>query len=52
MKSSRKKLSPTQIEGVSVQPMAKPASRYYWMSKEWQFGPWLMFGLGGIFSVK
>jgi len=38
-----------RIEGVSVQPMAKPATEVIvGMSKDDQFGPVLMFGLGGI----
>jgi acyl-CoA synthetase (NDP forming) len=38
-----------KIEGVSVQPMAKPATEVIiGMSKDAQFGPVLMFGLGGI----
>lgn len=38
------------IEGVSVQPMAKPGVEIIMgMSKDAQFGPVLMFGLGGIF---
>jgi len=37
------------IEGVSVQPMARPATEVIiGMNKDEQFGPVLMFGLGGI----
>ena len=38
-----------KIHGVSVQPMARPATEVIiGMSKDPQFGPVLMFGLGGI----
>jgi acyl-CoA synthetase (NDP forming) len=38
-----------RIQGVSVQPMAQPAIEVIiGMSKDSQFGPVLMFGLGGI----
>lgn len=38
------------IDGVSVQPMAKPGVEVIMgMSKDAQFGPVLMFGLGGVF---
>jgi len=38
-----------KIQGVSVQPMARPATEVIiGMSKDPQFGPVLMFGLGGI----
>jgi acyl-CoA synthetase (NDP forming) len=48
--SSVKKTYPeAQIEGVSVQPMAPPGVEVIvGMSKDPQFGPVLMFGLGGI----
>ena len=45
-----KKQEPSaKIKGVSVQPMARPATEVIiGMSKDPQFGPVLMFGLGGI----
>lgn len=48
--SSIKKAYPeAEIEGVSVQPMAPPGVEVIvGMSKDPQFGPVLMFGLGGI----
>lgn len=48
--STIKKQEPAaKIQGVSVQPMAKPATEVIiGMSKDPQFGPVLMFGLGGI----
>jgi acyl-CoA synthetase (NDP forming) len=48
--SAIKKQEPAaKIQGVSVQPMAKPATEVIiGMSKDPQFGPVLMFGLGGI----
>ena len=48
--SSIKKHEPSaNIEGVSVQPMARPGTEVIiGMSKDPQFGPVLMFGLGGI----
>lgn len=39
-----------KVDGVSVQPMAKPGVEVIMgMTKDAQFGPVLMFGLGGIF---
>ena len=50
MKSVKKAVPNAKIEGVSVQPMAKPGVEVIiGMSKDAQFGPVLMFGLGGIF---
>ena len=50
MKSVKKAFPNDKIEGVSVQPMAKPGVEVIiGMSKDAQFGPVLMFGLGGIF---
>lgn len=48
--SAIKKHQPSaKIHGVSVQPMARPATEVIiGMSKDPQFGPVLMFGLGGI----
>ena len=49
--ASVKQRQPTAaIDGVSVQPMAKPGVEVIiGMFKDAQFGPVLMFGLGGIF---
>ena len=42
--------SKAKIHGVSVQKMAKPGAEVIMgMSKDAQFGPVLMFGLGGVF---
>jgi len=50
MKSIKKTIPNARIEGVSVQKMAKPGVEVIiGMSKDAQFGPVLMFGLGGIF---
>ena len=50
MKAITKAFPAAKIEGVSVQPMAKPGVEVIiGMSKDAQFGPVLMFGLGGIF---
>jgi acyl-CoA synthetase (NDP forming) len=49
MTSVKKKHPKATIEGVSIQPMAKPGVEVIiGMSKDAQFGPVLMFGLGGI----
>jgi len=49
VKAARKHKPKASIEGVSVQPMAKPGIEVIiGMSKDQQFGPVLMFGLGGI----
>jgi acyl-CoA synthetase (NDP forming) len=47
--SIKEKFPKAAIGGVSVQPMAKPGVEVIiGMSKDAQFGPVLMFGLGGI----
>jgi acyl-CoA synthetase (NDP forming) len=49
MKSIKKAFPDAKIEGVSVQTMAKPGVEVIiGMSKDAQFGPVLMFGLGGV----
>lgn len=49
MSSIRQNLSRVRIEGVSVQKMARPGVEVIvGMSQDAQFGPVLMFGLGGI----
>ncbi|MBM4463796.1 MAG: acetyl-CoA synthetase [Chloroflexi bacterium] len=49
MASIKEKFPQATIEGVSVQPMARPGVEVIiGMSKDAQFGPVLMFGLGGI----
>ncbi|OGO03420.1 MAG: acetyl-CoA synthetase [Chloroflexi bacterium RBG_13_54_8] len=50
MASVKDKFPKAAIDGISVQPMAKPGVEVIiGMSKDPQFGPVLMFGLGGIF---
>ena len=50
MDSVRQKYPDAKIEGVSVQAMARPGIEIIiGMSKDPQFGPVIMFGLGGIF---
>ena len=50
MKAVSKKAPKAQIDGVSIQKMAKPGLELViGMTKDPQFGPMLMFGLGGIF---
>lgn len=49
MKSIKKAFPNAKIEGVSVQTMARPGVEVIiGMSKDAQFGPVLMFGLGGV----
>ncbi len=49
MAAVRRHQPEASIEGVSVQPMAKPGIEVIMgMTKDPQFGPVLMFGLGGI----
>jgi acyl-CoA synthetase (NDP forming) len=49
MAAAKKHAPKANIEGVSVQPMARPATEVIiGMNKDEQFGPVLMFGLGGI----
>lgn len=49
MAAAKKHQPKAKIEGVSVQPMARPAIEVIiGMNKDQQFGPVLMFGLGGI----
>lgn len=50
MKSCRNYDPKATIEGVSVQPMARPGTEIIMgMTKDNSFGPVVMFGLGGIF---
>jgi acyl-CoA synthetase (NDP forming) len=50
MSSVREKFPDAKIDGVSVQSMAKPGVEIIiGMYKDAQFGPVIMFGLGGIF---
>jgi acyl-CoA synthetase (NDP forming) len=49
MKSIKQKYPEAKIQGVSVQKMARPGVEVIiGMSKDAQFGPVLMFGLGGV----
>jgi len=49
MAAAKKHAPKAKVEGVSVQPMARPAIEVIiGMNKDQQFGPVLMFGLGGI----
>jgi acyl-CoA synthetase (NDP forming) len=49
MTSVKQKVPNAKIEGVSVQNMAKPGTEVIiGMTKDVQFGPVLMFGLGGV----
>jgi acyl-CoA synthetase (NDP forming) len=49
MTSVKQKFPGAKIEGVSVQNMAKPGTEVIiGMTKDAQFGPVLMFGLGGV----
>ncbi len=49
MKSVKEKYPEARIQGVSVQKMAKPGVEVIiGMSKDAQFGPVIMFGLGGV----
>ena len=50
MASAKEKFPKANIHGVAVQKMAKPSLEIIiGMTKDAQFGPVLMFGLGGIF---
>lgn len=50
MKSIKAKYPQAKIQGVSVQKMARPGVEVIiGMSKDAQFGPVIMFGLGGVF---
>lgn len=50
MASVKEKFPKAKIEGVSVQQMARPGVEIIvGMSKDAQFGPVIMFGLGGVF---
>jgi acetate---CoA ligase (ADP-forming) subunit beta len=50
MASVKAKFPNAKIEGVSVQPMARPGTEIIiGTSRDSQFGPVIMFGLGGIF---
>jgi len=50
MSSIRRSFPGVRVEGIAVQKMARPALEVIiGMTKDAQFGPVLMFGLGGIF---
>jgi acyl-CoA synthetase (NDP forming) len=50
MSSAKEKFPDADIEGISVQSMAKPGIEVIiGMTKDPSFGPVLMFGLGGVF---
>ncbi|MBW2030064.1 MAG: acetate--CoA ligase family protein [Deltaproteobacteria bacterium] len=50
MASAREKFPDAEIKGVSVQAMARPGIEIIMgMTRDPQFGPVLMFGLGGVF---
>ena len=50
MTSAKEKFPDADIEGISVQGMAKSGTEVIMgMTKDAQFGPVLMFGLGGVF---
>ena len=50
MTSIKQQFPQAKIQGVSVQPMARPGVEVIvGMSKDPQFGPVIMFGLGGVF---
>ncbi len=52
MKSVKKHLPKAALDGVTVSPMAKPGAVeiILGMNKDPQYGPTLMFGMGGIFT--
>jgi len=51
LSSVRKKLPGAKIEGVTLSPMAKPGTEVILgVITDVQYGPCLMFGLGGIFT--
>jgi len=52
LKNVRKKMPKARIEGMTVSPMARPGGleAILGMTKDAQYGPALMFGLGGIFT--
>lgn len=52
LKNVKKEASKARIEGITVSPMARPGGMevILGMIKDPQYGPALMFGLGGIFT--